>query len=169
MTIQPQDASLIIDTKHSTETWCIFEHQAVLNEGEPPTVILIGAAKLVDVFRLIDGKSNSEWATIFERGGSILLRIVGTTMDKAEAQRTALARMRDTNPTPRCNLHGYNLRGNARAIICLNNQKRYDTQRAAADDLGIHSSSISRHLAGEITHAQGFRFAYAPEPRKESA
>lgn len=159
--ITKADSSLVVDARHSTDTWCIFEHQAVMQAGEPPVVILVGACKLVDVYRLVDGKINSAWAEIFQNGGSVLVRIVGTTLDKLEAFREASRLNREL--TPRCNLAGYNLRGKARAIFCLNNQKRYSTQGEAATDLSIHPSAISRHLKGELTHAQGFKFEYAAD------
>ena len=50
MTLMKQDAPLIVDTKHSLETWAVFEHQIVLNEGDPPSTILIGASRLLDVY-----------------------------------------------------------------------------------------------------------------------
>lgn len=162
MTLTTCDASIIVDTKTSAEDWCVYEQSAVLNPGEPPTVILIGASKLVDLFRLVDGKVNSEWCKLFENGGKVLVRIIATTSEKQEAYRYASERVRSMSPQPRCNLHGYSLRGTRRSVICLNNKRRYDTQRDAAFDLGIHASAISRHLNGELAHAQGFKFAWAP-------
>ena len=57
--IQKCDSALIMDTTHPVDEWCVFEHQVVLKEGEPPTVILIGACKLGEVYRLMDGKTNT--------------------------------------------------------------------------------------------------------------
>lgn len=161
--IQPADASLVIDTKRPTDTWCVFEHQVILKEGEPPTVILIGACKLRDVYLMTDGKTNTEWASIFANGGSVLVRIVATTIDKPEAFRHAQDLIRSTTPTPVCNLKGYNIRGSARAVRCINNDTRYNTQAEAAAALGVSASAISRHLKGDLSHANGLRFVYDSE------
>lgn len=161
MTIQKFDASVVVDIRRNNETWCIYEHQAVMKQGEPPVTIMIGACRLVDVFHLRDGKTNSEWSNIFANGGHVLIRIVGTTLNRADAYRVAAEMVRDSNPQPRCNLIGYNLRANRRPVICLNNGTRYETQKDAAYQLGIHESAISRHLRGFCDSAQGFKFAYA--------
>ncbi len=153
-------SALIVDTARNTDMWCVFEHQVVLKEGDPPTVIQIGACKLTEVYRLTDGKTNSEWNDIFRNGGSVLVRIIGTTLEKAEAFRHATDLIRAMEPKPVCNLRGYNLRGQARAVRCLNNDRRYATQTEAANDLGISASGISRHLRGDLSHVSGFRFAF---------
>lgn len=153
--------SIVVDAQTAHTDWCVFEHQVVLNPGDPPAVILVGACALTDVYHLIDGKTNSEWARIFSNGGKLLVRVVATTPDKGEAFRYAGELMRDL--TPICNIKGYNLKGQRKAIICLNNGRRYDTQTNAALDLGIHASAISRHLRGQLRTAQGFVFSYAPD------
>lgn len=163
MVIQSADASLVVDTKHTTELWCVYEHQVVLKEGEPPSVIMIGACRLREVYLLIDGKTNTEWAKIYANGGSVLVRIVGVTLDKMEAMRHAQTLVRSATPTPICNLQGYNIRGSARAVRCINNDTRYNTQREAAEALGVSASALSRHLRGELTHANGLRFVYDQE------
>lgn len=161
MTVQKLDASVIVDTRRNNDTWCIYEHQAVMKQGEPPVTIMIGACRLVDVFHLRDGKTNSEWSKIFANGGHVLVRIVGTTLNRSDAFRVAAEMVRDSAPQPRCNLLGYNMRTNRQPVICLSNGKRYETQRHAAHELGIHESAISRHLRGLANSAQGFKFAYA--------
>jgi hypothetical protein len=157
------DASLIVDSKIGRDAWCVFEHQAVLKQGDPPEVILVGAAKLTDVFRLIDGRCNSEWVAIFGNGGQVLVHIIALGINQAEARKYAAEHMRSLRPMPRCNLTGYSLRHNIRAIYCVNNEKTYQSQTEAANDLAIHASSISRHLRGDVAHAQGFKFVYAAD------
>jgi hypothetical protein len=165
--MQKFDAAIIVDVRRSRETWCVFEHQAVLKQGEPPETILIGACRLQDVYSLTDGKTNSEWQNMFLQGGQVLVRIVATSLNRADAFRVAGEHVRDTKPTPRCNLKGYNLRGQRRPVICLNNGKRYETQLDAASELGIHASAISRMLRGNASTAQGYKFAYAGDTRPE--
>lgn len=152
--------AIVVDIRTSTDDWCVFEHHVVLNEGEPPTIILIGACRLTDVYRLVPGKTNSEWVNLFANGGQVLVQIIATTDDKQEAFKYAMQRVNSLDPTPLCNLRGHSLRTVKRAIVCMQNKRRYDTQQEAASDLGIHASSISRHLNGLISHAQGFTFAF---------
>lgn len=160
--IQKIDTSaIVIDALRPLDIWCAFEHQVVLKEGDPPTVILVGACKLSEVYRLQDGKMNSEWADIFKQGGSVLVRIVALSTDKPEIHRFAQDMILKTEPTPICNLRGYNLQGRARGVICLNNSRRYNSQMEAAADLGISASGISRHLRGDLSHVGGLRFIYA--------
>ena len=164
--IQKCDSALIMDTTHPVDEWCVFEHQVVLKEGEPPTVILIGACKLGEVYRLMDGKTNTEWCKIFKTGGSVMVRIVATTSNKGEAMRYAQDLVRTIEPTPICNKQGFNLRGTSRAVRCLNNDTRYNTQHEACLALGLHQSAMSRHLRGELSHVGGMRFVY-DVPRME--
>lgn len=161
------DAAIVIDTRRNNETWCVFEHQVTMREGEPPETILISACRLIDVFQLRDGKTNSEWSKIFAAGGHVLVRIVATSLNRSDAFRIAAEMVRDSKPVPRCNLLGYNMRSNRRPVICLNNGKRYETQQHAALDLGIHASAISRHLLGKADTAQGMKFAYAMNVTEE--
>lgn len=165
MTIIKQDAPVIVNSENSMDTWCVFEHRVTMQEGEPPTVILVGACRLVEVYRLVEGKTNSEWANIFRNGGHVLVTIVATTEDKREATLYASQLMRDMRPIPRCNLSGYSIKGGRRSVICVTNGKRYHNQGEAAADLGVSASSISRHLRGELTHAGGLKFTYAPDER----
>lgn len=160
MTLQAADAAIIMDTVNPAESWCVFEHQVVLSQGEPPTVILIGACRLTEVYRLMDGKTNTEWMRIFRGGGSIMVRIIATTMDRHLAFRHAQDLVRKAEPKPICNIRGYSIRGQARAVICLNNGQRYSTQAEAAAALGIHASALSRHMRGDLSHAGGLRFVY---------
>ncbi len=154
-------SALVVDTKTSTEDWAVVEHHAVLQENEPPTIVMVTACKLVDVYRLADGKVNSEWAKIFRHGGQVMVQIVATTDEKTEAFKHAQERIRDIVPTPVCNMRGHSLKTARRAIICHQNERRYNSQAEAAADLGIHAPSISRQLNGHARQAQGFTFAYA--------
>ena len=157
------DASIVVDSKLARDVWCVFEHQAVLKQGDPPEIILVGASKLTDVFRLSDGRSNSEWVSIFSGGGQVLVRIIALLPTKGEARKFAVQHMSALRPMPRCNLIGYNLRGNTRAIYCINNRKTYQTQTEAGNDLDIHPSAISRQMRGELQHANGYKFIYASD------
>lgn len=151
------DTSIVLDSKSPLE-WCVFEYQAVLSEGAPPTVIMVGATRLNDVFTLSDGKSNSQWQEIFKNGGKLLLRIVATSPDKHECFRHAHQLMREHNPI--CNMKGRSLKNARRPIVCINTDVRYETQALAAADLGLAQSAISRHLRGGQKHVSGFMFAY---------
>lgn len=154
------DASVIVETKDTRSIWCVYEHQAVLTVGDPPVTVFIGASRLMEVFHMNDARRNSEWRKMFDKGGQVLVRIVGITHDRAEAFRVASEMIRNNDVRPRCNALGYNTSGARRPIVCLENGKRYESQLAAAEDLGIYSSTISRQLRGLANTAQGFRFAY---------
>lgn len=160
MTITTCDASIVIDAQNGNHQWCVYEHHVVLEEGAPPTMILVGACKLNEVFNMTDGKTNSEWAKVFANGGKLLLRIVAVADDKPEAVRHAQGIMRDKQPI--CNLRGFDLKTQRNAIKCLTNGRRYNSQSEAANDLGINQGQLSRHLRGTGKHVNGFVFAYAP-------
>lgn len=158
------DASVILDTAHIRQTWCVYEHQATLTAGEPPETILIGACRLIDLFMMMDARANSEWQKMYSDGGQVLVRIVAVTLDRSEAFRHAGDLIKSASPKPRCNALGYNMRGTRRPIMCVQNGKRYETQLAAAEDLGIYSSTISRQLRGKTDKAQGgFQFVYVSD------
>lgn len=159
MTMQPADCALIVDVRQTATTYCIFEHHLQITPGQPPEIIMVGMSKLADVYKLIDGKTNSDWAAIFANGGSVMVRIIATCTDKSEARRAAAVHYRTLNPAPRCNIHGFNVRGISRKILC-NNGVEYDSQLAAAEELNLSQSAISRHLRGELASVGGFRFNY---------
>lgn len=159
MTIHTTDANLVIDTLHPNKLYCAFEHYVSMGEGQPPEIILVGACKLIDVYRLTDGKTNSDWATLFANGGSVMVRIIAVGDDGQEMTRFAMKHARSLPTMPRCNLRGYNVRGASRPVTCSNG-KTYDSQKAASDELGISQSAISRHLRGELRHVGGFVFQY---------
>lgn len=158
VTTQPEN-NIIVDVKRSLVDWCAFEHIATLKADEPPQTIFVGACKLVDVFKLQDGKSNSQWAKIYAQGGNVLLRILATGPDRSEIINYAVKVARAYNPQPLCNLHGYTMAGSLRRIACSNGET-YDNQAHAATALGTHQSAISRHLQGHSAHVKGHVLTY---------
>ena len=46
-------------------------------------------------------------------------------------------------------------------IICLNNGKRYEAGRDAANELSVSFQLISKVLKGERSHTKGYKFIYA--------
>lgn len=159
MTLTTHDAAIVLDAQNPDKVWCVYEHQVCMKQGDPPETIMIGAARAVDIYRLVDGRTNSMWRKIFETGGTVLVRIVATTMDRDEAHRHAMDLI--ARQKPKCNMSGYDMRGMHRAIVCIQNNTRYNSQAEAAEKLNIPASSISRHLAGKLKHVSGFQFAYA--------
>lgn len=155
------NAAVIIDVGALGDTWCAFEHLAVLEPGRPPEVIMVGACPLVDVFRLREGRENSEWAKMFRNGGHLMIRIVHTEADRSAVRRFALEHSRKFDPMPRCNVKGFRVSHRHQPIKCEQTGKRYKTQKQAADDLGLTQSAISRHMKGELAHVKGFVFRYA--------
>jgi hypothetical protein len=159
MALQSADCSLILDTQaHPSQAWCAFEHIAALEPGAPPAVIFVGACRLIEVYRLADGRTNSEWTKIYANGGTVQVRIIATG-DRLDVMRHAQRHARTFDPLPRCNMYGYNVRGASRAIRCSNGQT-YPTQRDAALALGVSQSAISQQLDGKLLSVRGFTFSY---------
>jgi len=156
----PTDTNIVIDTTRPTLIWCVYEHQCVLEPEKPPETILVGACRLTDCYKLIDGKTNSEWGRIYANGGAVLVRIIQLHDDALTAKRAAIAHIKTLPHPPRCNLRGVSMRGAKRPIICDQNGQEYATQGEAAEALGISQSGISRHMAGELAHVQGHTFHY---------
>lgn len=163
MTLNKADASLIIDTAHPGKIWCVYEHLVSFAVGQPPEVIMVGACKLPDVHRLIDGARNSEWQKIFRGGGSVMVRVVATGTDQVEVQRHAMAHMRSYPNLPRCNLKGFSTKGTSQRIECVQNGVIYDSQKDACMALGLHTSAVSRHMRGDLKHVGGYTFRLAPD------
>ena len=163
MTLIQCDASVVVDTRNVAETFVVFEHQVAFMPNQPPEVILVGSCRLMDLYKLRDPRNNSEWAEIFKRGGTVLVRIVAVSDNRLEAQRYAMQHMRSFPAMPRCNARGYNSRRVSRPIICHSNSQKYRSQKHASDEMGISQSVLSRHLAGELQHAGGHVFSYASE------
>lgn len=161
MTIIKADTSLILDTRRPGDLFCAYEHHATFTQDAPPEIILVGACKLADAYRMVDGKANSEWQRIFAQGGQVMVRIIATGDDRIEMTRWAMSHMRNLPTIPRCNLHGLSTRGSARPIRCENTGVVYQSQRDACEQLAIHSSSMSRHLSGQLAKVSGMVFRYA--------
>jgi hypothetical protein len=161
MAITPCDSSLIINVRPEAPIWAAFEYQASLEPGTPPTVIYVGAAILADVYRLVEGRTNSEFVKLFANGGHVLVRIIATG-ERIEIIRFAQQHMRTFDPMPRCNVHGFNIKGISKAVMCSNG-KTYPSQTEAARDLGVSQSAISQCLGGKISHVNGLTFSYALE------
>lgn len=157
--MQQCDTSIVIDTA-AREIWCVYEHHVQMSEGAPPEIILVGFCRLFDVYRLNDGRANSEWAGLFSNGGHVLVRVIATTLDRAEAVNFAGRHARSLEPMPRCNLRGFSMKGSSRPIRDMTTNKVYDSQKDAADELGISQSAISRHLRGDLKHVAGHVFCY---------
>ena len=161
------DSSIVVETERPFDLWCVYEHQVVMTEGEPPQVIMIGACRLNEVYLLMDGKRNSEWASIFRNGGSVLVRVVAVSNDRREAFMHAQDLLRVSNPRPLCNLKGYNVTPKRR-VQCINNGQVYQSQTEASKALGVQQSTISRQLKGELEHAGGYRFVFCADVPNET-
>lgn len=159
MSVTPCDSSIVLDTRPQRPTWAAFEYQASLTAGAPPTVIYVGAAPLTEIYRLGEGRSNSDFCDIFRNGGHVLVRIIATG-EREPCLRYAMDHMRQFESVPRCNRLGFNVKGMARQVHCSNGIT-YATQSAAALALGLSQSAVSQVLSGKIAHAGGFTFTYA--------
>lgn len=160
MTITKADTSLILDTSRPGDLFCAYEHRATLTPGAPPEIIMVGACKLADAYRMIDGKTNSEWLRIFAQGGQVMVRIIATGNNRVEITRWAMGHMRSLPTIPRCNLYGLSMRGSARPVRCENTGEVYKSQRDACEQLGIQNSTMSRHLSGQVPKVNGMIFRY---------
>ena len=158
--IKHDNAFMVVDTETSRDDWCTYEHLVTIEEGAPPTVLMVGACKLTHVYNLADGKRNSEWVNMFRNGGQVLVRIAATG-NKHDMFKYAHQLVQQYKPI--ANVQGHNLKSARRAVVCITNDKRYDSQIDAANDLGLHQSAISRHLKGELKSVSGFQFIYAPD------
>jgi hypothetical protein len=159
MTITPQDAMINITPATVADVWCVFEHMMVMKPGQPPEVVFVGTCKLIDVFRLREARANSYWTTLTSAGAPVMIRIISTMDDRKTAYETAIRHVRTFDPVPVCNMHGYNLYGSQRQILCSNGQV-YNSQSEAAADLNITQSAISQQLAGKLASVKGYTFTY---------
>ena len=154
------DSSLIIATSVKANQWCVYEHLAQFEPGKPPEVVFVNACKVLNVYRMTEGRRNTEWQRMFSGGAQIQVRIVAVTDDKYEAIRYIAKHVATLPELPRCNLRGVSTKGVARPILCSNG-KTYKTQTDAADDLGIHASAISRHIRGYGRTVNGYTFEFS--------
>lgn len=157
--IKKQDASVIGNTMDIDKQFCAYEHLAVIQPGKPPEVVFVSVCKLLDVFRMVEGRRNSEWAKMFSHGGDVMVRIIATGTERTEVIRFAMNHMKQLPAKPRCNLHGVMMKGIKRPIICSNGQT-FNSQLDAARALGVSASAISRHLKGDFNTVGGYTFAY---------
>ncbi len=158
ITVQPEN-NLIIEVNRTLKDWCAYEHWATLTPGEPPQCIMVGVCRLVDVYKLADGRNNSQWSKIFANGGSLMIRILATGDNRPMILNHAVRASRLHNPPPLCNTQGYNMAGAMRRIACSNGEV-YDNQAHAASSLGTYQSAISRHLLGHSSHVKGHTLSY---------
>lgn len=154
------NCSIIVNVKNVLSQWCVYEHWATLRAGDPPTCVMVGTSKLIDVYKLLEGRVNSEWARIFAGGGHVMVRIVKTAENRREAMALAVAQSRKYDPLPLCNRNGFALYGGMRRIVSSTGEV-FATQREAANALGVSGPTISRHLSGELNHVRGVVLNYA--------
>ena len=158
MTIHTANASIVVDVNNVHHKWAVVEHHVAMHEGEPPEIIYVSADKLIDVFRFIPGRKNTEWRKIFENGGSVMLRIVYTCDTVTEARQQANLHMKQLPTVPVCNLKGVPMRGRGIAVECVTTKERFPNQARAAEALGIPASGLSRHIKGTLAHVNGLVF-----------
>lgn len=161
MQIIDQSAALIIDPREIPATWCVYEHLMQMDDDGPPVVIYVNACKLLELYRLGQGKQNTEWVNITKHGRPIIIKVVATGTDRMVIQRHAMKHLRSMSPMPMCNLRGFSLAGRARTVYCSNG-KTYNSQDQAAQELGISQSAISKHLRGDLQQVRGLIFSYMP-------
>jgi len=162
----PSTAVFMLDALAGANTWCVYEHHLIRNDGMPPEVIFVGSTRLSDLFSCKDARMNSDWLPLMNAygpsGPKIMIRIIATTDDPVEANNTAIRHLRTFDKTPRCNLHGFNNYRRTAFIMCSNG-KLYTSQVEAATELGIKQPAISRVLRGGAQHASGYSFTYATQ------
>lgn len=158
--MQQNDSCLIINTLVAHETWCVYEHLMVMQDGQPPTVIYVNTCKLSDVYRLSQARQNSEWLKLTKINPTIMVRIIATGDNRHEMGRVATKHSRSFNPMPQCNLRGFRMRG-GRGMINCSNGMQYRTQAEAALATGFTQSAISKCLRADVSHVGGLVFTYA--------
>lgn len=156
---QQIDTVIVLDTATIADTWCAYEHLAQFEVGMPPQVVFVNACPLVDVYRMMEGRRNSEWLRMFQNGGSIMVRIIYQSSSKLEAMRFAMDHAKSLPHAPRCNLHGMNTKGIPRRIVCSNGQI-YENQKHAATALALQPAAVSRHMRGQLRQVGGYTFKY---------
>ena len=142
-----QDCSVIVDAINAREIYCVFEHQMVMEPGQPPVVIYVNMCKLIEVYKFTLSRGNSEWVRLTSINPTIMVRIVATGEDRQAMQREAMKHARSFNPMPHCNLRGFKVRGGNGTIRCSNGME-YRTQMDAAAATGCSQSAISKCLRG---------------------
>jgi hypothetical protein len=149
--------------KEMNTLWCVYEHWLVIKPGEPPQIIYVGACRLPEVFDMRNARNNSDWSAIFQVDREIMLSIIMTTPDQREAMNFSIRHAKGLPEMPRCNLHGFNMFGQSRRLLCSNGQE-YTNQTEAAKVLGLNQGAISRHLKGHLQSVKGLVFTYKGAP-----
>ena len=159
MTITPADSSLTITTDARAQLWCVYEHLATFEVGKPPVLIYVNACPLAEVYSLFDGRRNTEWIRMFSNGAHVQVRIIATAPTFHEARQAAADHIKAQPQIPLCNLRGINIKSTPQRVRCSNG-KVYDTQKIAAEELGLAGSAISRHLRGLGKSVSGYTFEF---------
>lgn len=159
MTITPTDSSLIMTTTARVQTWCVYEHLAQFEVGKPPVLVYVNACPLADVYSLFEGRRNTEWIRMFRNGAHVQVRIIATAPTPHEARRFAGEHIKAQPSIPICNLRGVNIKSTPQRVRCSNGEV-YETQKVAAEALGLQASAISRHLRGVGKSVSGYTFEF---------
>jgi hypothetical protein len=159
MTITPANSSLTITTDTKVRIWCVYEHLATFEAGKPPVLIYVNACPLLDVYGFYDGRRNTEWIRMFSNGAHVQVRIIATALTPHEARRHAGEHIKAQPTIPICNLRGINIKSTPQRIRCSNGEV-YETQKIAAEALGVQGSAISRHLRGVGKSVSGYTFEF---------
>jgi hypothetical protein len=160
MTDHKQSCTLIATTPNDIDnTWCVYRHLMVFTPGEPPTLVFINTCKVIDVFLMREARNNSDWCNLAALGCPIVIEIVHTFDDQSAAMRYAHDMVKSQPEMPRCNLHGYNMFGSNRIILC-NDGREFTSQAEAARMLGCSQSAISQHMKGRLGSIKGLKLAY---------
>ena len=159
MTITPTDSSLIVTTSAKERPWCVYEHLATFEVGKPPVLVYVNACPLLDVYGLYEGRRNTEWIRMFSNGAHVQVRIIATAPTFHEARQAAADHIKAQPQIPLCNLRGINIKSTPQRVRCSNG-KVYDTQKIAAEELGLAGSAISRHLRGLGKSVSGYTFEF---------
>jgi hypothetical protein len=136
-------------------THCVVEYQ-VTDTIHPPVCMLITHCRLADAFNMAIPRRNSEWLRSVDgnHGVLVIIHAVGERIEcMKEASRLSVLHQ------PRCNVYGYDKRGQRGVIACSNGQT-YRTQMEAAEALGIDQGAISRVLRGAARSTSGLTFSY---------
>lgn len=153
------DSSLTMTTSAKVRLWCVYEHLATFEAGKPPVLIYVNACPLLDVYGLHEGRRNTEWIRMFSNGAHVQVRIIATVPTFHEARQAAADHIKAQPSIPRCNRLGINIKSTPQRVRCSNGEV-YDTQKHAAEELGLQSSAISRHLRGVGKSVAGYTFEF---------
>lgn len=63
------------------------------------------------------------------------------------------------------NKNGIGNKGNRISVLCLNNNKIYDSIKEACDELNLHTSGITNVCNGKYKQTKGYKFKYTNEKK----